>query len=376
MAELQVGDKVFAYHMNQLYEAKVMEKETDKTGDPHYFVHYHGWAKKWDEWVASDRIMPINEETKKLKDKIMAEMKAQRKAARQSSGSGGKKGSSSSSKSGRGGRGGRASGRKRTASETRGSSAAADVDSDDEESEAEEGEEYKDVEAVKLPITYALRRLIVHDWENVTKRRSLVKIPKSNGEEEGSPSVAAIFRDYIAHKEGQEQDDSSLRGFIEGLRLYFDRAIGAFLLYRFERPQYENIVKQQRQIAESKDKEEDSVVEESLRNQICTPEGEPRPLSEIYGAEHLLRLFVKLPQLLIHTKLTKKDHKAFHKKITEFLRFLQKNQNKYFGDTYTKADGEYITEYAKLADTVTVSIPPSVAAGKNESMFSGKGAIK
>jgi mortality factor 4-like protein 1 len=50
---------------------------------------------------------------------------------------------------------------------------------------------------------------------------------------------------------------------ISGITLYFDRALRNNLLYRFERAQY---VKQKRAHTE-------------------------KPMSEIYGAEHLLRLF-------------------------------------------------------------------------------------
>lgn len=137
MTELNEGDKVFAYHQNHLYEAKVQQKETNDDGETHYFVHYHGWAKKWDEWVSPDRIMPINDETKKLRDKIAAQVKAQRKAARQASGT---------SKRG----GGRMSGRKRTASETRSSSASSASGKRDYTSELEAE---SDTEEVSLCIS-------------------------------------------------------------------------------------------------------------------------------------------------------------------------------------------------------------------------------
>jgi mortality factor 4-like protein 1 len=50
---------------------------------------------------------------------------------------------------------------------------------------------------------------------------------------------------------------------VAGLKLYFNRALGAMLLYRFERQQYTD-----------------------LRKKFPKKE-----MSDIYGAEHLLRIF-------------------------------------------------------------------------------------
>lgn len=58
---------------------------------------------------------------------------------------------------------------------------------------------------------------------------------------------------------------------IAGLQTYFDRALGANLLYRFERPQYADI----------------------RRQYITGPKvivGQEKEMSSIYGAEHLLRM--------------------------------------------------------------------------------------
>lgn len=58
---------------------------------------------------------------------------------------------------------------------------------------------------------------------------------------------------------------------VAGLQTYFDRALGANLLYRFERPQYA----------------------EMRRQYVTGPQvivGQEREMSSIYGAEHLLRM--------------------------------------------------------------------------------------
>ncbi|XP_044335447.1 protein MRG1-like [Triticum aestivum] len=55
------GEKVLAYHGPLLYEAKVQKTE-NREGERWYFVHYLGWNKKCDEWVASDRLLKLTEE--------------------------------------------------------------------------------------------------------------------------------------------------------------------------------------------------------------------------------------------------------------------------------------------------------------------------
>ncbi len=35
----------------QWFEAKILKTEKDR-----WFIHYLGWAKKWDEWVTKERI--------------------------------------------------------------------------------------------------------------------------------------------------------------------------------------------------------------------------------------------------------------------------------------------------------------------------------
>ena len=87
---------------------------------------------------------------------------------------------------------------------------------------------------------------------------------------------------------------------VSGLILYFDKALGNNLLYRFERPQ---LVEQRRLTKEEK------------------------PMSEIYGAEHLLRLF---GEFHLHRLLTPVNFGAFiaYTNIdTESLNILREHIN-------------------------------------------------
>jgi MRG len=112
---------------------------------------------------------------------------------------------------------------------------------------------------IKLTVPDSLKALLVDDWENVTKNQQLVPLPRN-------PTVVQIlqkYRESIPKKREGSADADVFDEVIAGLKLYFDRSLGTILLYRFERQQYMEIRKEH-------------------------PNKEP---SEIYGAEHLLRLF-------------------------------------------------------------------------------------
>ncbi|KAM6575364.1 hypothetical protein CsatA_023691 [Cannabis sativa] len=61
--------------------------------------------------------------------------------------------------------------------------------------------------------------------------------------------------------------------------------------------------------------------------------------SNIYGAEHLLRLFVKLPELLAYVSIEEETLTRLQQKLTDFLKFLQKNHSTFFLSTYDSIKG-------------------------------------
>lgn len=129
-------------------------------------------------------------------------------------------------------------------------------------------------------------------------RRWLVKLPRS-------PTVDDILKKYLEHrakKDGKIND--SYAEILKGLRCYFDKALPAMLLYKKERDQYAEEVK-----------------------------GDVSP-STVYGAEHLLRLFVKLPELLASVNMEEDALNKLQLKLLDVLKFLQKNQITFFTSAY------------------------------------------
>lgn len=114
-----------------------------------------------------------------------------------------------------------------------------------------------------------LKSLLVDDWENITKNLQLVQLPATK-------PAAVILDEYFAFATSTGSRNSTetdiLEEVIQGLKEYFNKALGRLLLYRFEREQFYDI---------------------SQQVEHPTHELAGKPMSEIYGGEHLLRLFGK-----------------------------------------------------------------------------------
>uniref|UniRef100_M4EUV6 Uncharacterized protein n=1 Tax=Brassica campestris TaxID=3711 RepID=M4EUV6_BRACM len=126
----------------------------------------------------------------------------------------------------------------------------------------------------------------------------LVELPRS-------PNVDDILKKYTDSKMKKDgRVSNSVEEILKGLRCYFDNALPVMLLYNNERKQYEENIS-----------------------------GDVSP-STVYGAEHLLRLFVKLPELLIRVKMAEETLKELQDEFVDILRFLKNNQSSFFVSTY------------------------------------------
>lgn len=114
-----------------------------------------------------------------------------------------------------------------------------------------------------------LKALLVDDWEYITKNLQVVPLP-------AKVPVNKILEMYMEDEKAKRTSPAEvdvLEEIVAGIREYFDKSLGRLLLYRFEREQYHILRKKW-----------ENGVEGYVDKGPC----------DIYGAEHLARLFGKI----------------------------------------------------------------------------------
>lgn len=88
--------------------------------------------------------------------------------------------------------------------------------------------------SIRVPIPDHLKNILVDDWENVTKSLLLLPLPSQ-------APANFIFDEYFNEEKMNRRLGSTeadiLEEFVSGMKVYFEKAIGKLLLYKFERPQ-------------------------------------------------------------------------------------------------------------------------------------------
>ncbi|KAF2584679.1 hypothetical protein F2Q70_00033800 [Brassica cretica] len=223
----------------------------------------------WDEWVSADRLLKHTEENL-VKQKALDKKQGVEKGA--------KSGRSAQTK-------------------TR-SSADTKAEKDDTKNNAAKGKKRKNElgnekdnvlaeKLLKIQMPATLKKQLVDDWENVTQKDKVVKLPRSPTVDEILSNEANFLR-RITDAVGE---------ILKGIRCYFDKALPMMLLYKKERQQYE----------------------EAIVDDVSA--------STVYGAEHLLRLFVKFPELFSYVNMEEETWNRMQQTLLDFLKFIQKNQS-------------------------------------------------
>lgn len=164
---------------------------------------------------------------------------------------------------------------------------------------------------VKITIPQDLRRYLLDDCDFVTRQKQLVPLPKPD-----DLTVKGVTERYKKYREENPEDMKNMGTLSEvcqGINEYFNVMLGSQLLYKFERTQYSDVLK----------------------------EHPDKPLCDIYGCEHLLRLFVKLGRVLAYSCLDEPSMEFVCIHIHDFLDYVMKNSEDLFIAEYENSTPDY-----------------------------------
>jgi len=274
-----------------------------------YFVHFHGWKATHDAWV--EEVLPINEET--LEEKTRLEKAAKDEARRIKT---------------------ERARKRRELNRTISQSVKRPRPSGDAASESESAAGADGPQAgLRLMFPALLKKQLFDDFERVTLKKQLVKLPRR-------VTVENIFDDFLgsatqpfglASATGRLAEETA-REVLDGLQVFFDRALGPFLLYSFERLQFEAIREKH-----PEDENDHLIIREAGTNR------KRRRLSQLYGAEHLLRFLIRLPDLVKAGELLAPEEEVLQQVLNGLLKFISKNRDRYLGPgSYALASADYL----------------------------------
>lgn len=145
---------------------------------------------------------------------------------------------------------------------------------------------------LRLTLPKVLREQLLADRASVVDENMLVSLPRT-------PSVDQILSDFTSKLRGLDEETKTV---VEGVKTYFDQSLDPCLLYPPERAQFKDI----------------------------HADHSKKSSSELYGPEHLLRLFVKLPEFLQEAPWNMKERKVVEQKLGDLLTYLQKKREALF----------------------------------------------
>ena len=276
----QPGEKVYSWHNGLPYQATVLEV-TEKDGKQLNLIHYRGWSDKWDERVESFRLLKWTPENRKMAAERHAEAKDREKMVSPGVKRGGRQNTPGTPLE-------ESAKRQRTPE----GDSARKVKGLHEASRSGPDRGAGVFAWTNMPMI--LKRQLAEDWKLVTQHHCLVILP-------ASPSVAGILSEFLEQEDSRSQDPETHK-VIAGLCSYFDKSLGTILLYRFERAQYADLL-------------------EKFKG---------KPMSRIYGAEHLLRFLLKFPALLHSSKLEPQARDTISSVTDHLVSWLGVNAPQFF----------------------------------------------
>ena len=131
------------------------------------------------------------------------------------------------------------------------------------------------------------------------------------GEVPRGQTVLALLAAFQAAQPAEE-----LGALCDAVELFFNRVLGLMLLYPVERPLYQ-------------------------RAMATHP---TKTAAQVYGATHLLRLLVRLPDLLQETPLPRASSEHIERGLALLSRFISTHAEDYFTTDYAEMTMDYVED--------------------------------
>ena len=218
----------------------------------------------------------------------------------------------------------------------------------------------------KLHMPFSIKKVLVEEWEVVTQCGMVHDLPcrvtvrdalNHYFESKVTPLRQNASDESKANEETKNEElEKEWNDMVEGVALFFDQALPVHLLFEEERDQYESIrrqIRHQNRMAALKTAEpkldEAKEMDASTHSITGGLVGGAKPLaaaevakplpermSDIYGCEHLLRLFVRLPAVVAATSLTETESRQIFSRLGDLVRHLQKHHCDLFSSKFRK----------------------------------------
>ncbi|GFS47659.1 mortality factor 4-like protein 1 [Nephila pilipes] len=304
------GEKVLCFHGPLLYEAKCLRAQF-KEKHMKYFIHYSGWNKNWDEWVPESRVLKYNEanlQKQKELEKTLKKCKKSKtikmivkkdpekevtplatidKTPKQKL-------------------------EKKPSTLPLSEITVEQLEFKRNKPKVELGfaEDVETEKEIKITIPPELQCWLIDDWDLITHQKKILQLP-------ARITVDHIIANYVREKVSVKglslTKEIAIVQITNRIRDCFNVLLGKMLLYKFERPQYAEM------LAEYPDLK------------MC----------QIYGATHLLRMFTKLGDMLTPISTPGRVMSTLVEHIEDFVRFMAANTYIFVWDDYVVASPVY-----------------------------------
>jgi len=155
---------------------------------------------------------------------------------------------------------------------------------------------------LEVDLPPVLKQQLLDGYDAIVEEGKLVPLPRK-------PNVEQLLQRYVADAQQHRGSSESEEELALGLRSYFDKSLQVVLLYRSERAQ----------------------AHEAL--------GDSRVASCVYGAEHLIRLFIKLPELLAVAVATEQQAAGVQAMVQDLMVWMTDRASTLFLPTSAYVEG-------------------------------------